>query len=239
MLPWIKCGVIRIFLMLIFLWKFLFWTLSIFKRGPDIRIFPTLSNFQNVNFIYTNFSRVRLDFIYSNAGWALFHANRSLFRIIWWNWIVMYNNYKIYYQYPPNPRTHRTQEPTEPKNHRTQEPPNSEIICSRFCYSSVGIWPLSNILRSRSVIAQWVYEQFFKYSPKSSEKTQTHCDDRIITTEARGNWIGEWRQGRANVCVRCLSSSFENQMSRNRKTFQSSDFSDHWVIAPIFTNWNT
>ena len=70
------------------------------------------------------------------------------------------NNYKIYYQYPPNPRTHRTQEPTEPKNHRTQEPPNSEIICSRFCYSSVGIWPLSNILRSRSVIAQWVYEQF-------------------------------------------------------------------------------
>ena len=113
-----------------------------------------------MNFIYTNFSRVRLDFIYSNAGWALFHANRSLFRIIWWNWIVMYNNYKIYYQYPPNPRTHRTQEPTEPKNHRTQEPPNSEIICSRFCYSSVGIWPLSNILRSRSVIAQWVYEQF-------------------------------------------------------------------------------
>ena len=144
----------------VFLWKFLFWTLSIFKRGPDIRIFPTLSNFKNVNFIYTNFSRVRLDFIYSNAGWALFHANRSLFRIIWWNWRIMYNNYKIYYQYPPNPRTHRTQEPTEPKNHRTQEPPNSEIICSRFCYSSVGIWPLSNILRSRSVIAQWVYEQF-------------------------------------------------------------------------------
>ena len=77
---------IRIFLVLFFLWKFLFWTLSIFKRGPDIRIVPTLSNFKNVNFIYTNFSRVRLDFIYSNAGWALFHANRSLFRIIWWNW---------------------------------------------------------------------------------------------------------------------------------------------------------
>ena len=90
------------FLMLIFLWKFLFWTLSIFKRGPDIRIFPTLSNFKNVNFIYTNFSRVRLDFIYSNAGWALFHANRSLFRIIWWNWKIMYNNYKIYYQYLKN-----------------------------------------------------------------------------------------------------------------------------------------
>ena len=102
MLPWIKCGVIRIFLMLFFLWKFLFWTLSIFKRGPDIRIFPTLSNFKNVNFIYTNFSRVRLDFIYSNAGWALFHANRSLFRIIWWNWKIMYNNYKNYYQYLKN-----------------------------------------------------------------------------------------------------------------------------------------
>ena len=121
--PGLIRGCIRIFLVLFFLWKFLFWTLSIFKRGPDIRIFPTLSNFQNVNFIYTNFSRVRLDFIYSNAGWALFHANRSLFRIIWWNWRIMYNNYKIYYQYPPNPRTHRTQEPpnprtTELRNHR-------------------------------------------------------------------------------------------------------------------------
>ena len=117
---WVCCpglirGCIRIFLVLFFLWKFLFWTLSIFKRGPDIRIFPTLSNFQIVNFIYTNFSRVRLDFIYSNAGWALFHANRSLFRIIWWNWKIMYNNYKIYYQYPPNPRTHRTQEPPNPR----------------------------------------------------------------------------------------------------------------------------
>ena len=106
----------------VFLWKFLFWTLSIFKRGPDIRIFPTLSNFQNVNFIYTNFSRVRLDFIYSNAGWALFHANRSLFRIIWWNWKIMYNNYKIYYQYLKNEIS------TEPKNHRTQEPPNPRTI---------------------------------------------------------------------------------------------------------------
>ena len=122
-LPWINVGVHKNFFGAVFLWKFLFWTLSIFKRGPDIRIFPTLSNFKNVKFIYTNFSRVRLDFIFSNAGWALFHANRSLFRIIWWNWRIMYNNYKIYYQYPPNPRTHRTQEPpnprtTELRNHR-------------------------------------------------------------------------------------------------------------------------
>ncbi len=102
MLPWINVGVHKNFFGAVFLWKFLFWTLSIFKRGPDIRIFPTLSNFKNVNFIYTNFSRVRLDFIYSNAGWALFHANRSLFRIIWWNWKIMYNNYKIYYQYLKN-----------------------------------------------------------------------------------------------------------------------------------------
>ena len=64
-LPWINPGVHKNFFGAVFLWKFLFWTLSIFKRGPDIRIFPTLSNFQNVNFIYTNFSRVRLDFIYS------------------------------------------------------------------------------------------------------------------------------------------------------------------------------
>ena len=83
--PGLIRGCIRIFLVLFFLWKFLFWTLSIFKRGPDIRIFPTLSNFKNVNFIYTNFPRVQLDFIYPNAGWALFHANRSLFSIIWWN----------------------------------------------------------------------------------------------------------------------------------------------------------
>ena len=141
----------------VFLWKFLFWTLSIFKRGPDIRIFPTLSNFQNVNFIYTNFSRVRLDFIYSNAGWALFHANRSLFRIIWWNWRIMYNNYKIYYQYPPNPRTHRTQEPpnprttepktTEPKNHRAQEPPKprtteANLVKTRFSETQILIFNL-------------------------------------------------------------------------------------------------
>ena len=109
----------------VFLWKFLFWTLSIFKRGPDIRIFPTLSNFQNVNFIYTNFSRVRLDFIYSNAGWALFHANRSLFRIIWWNWKIMYNNYKIYYQYLKN----------EMKRHR----PTAMIELSQRKLGEIGL----------------------------------------------------------------------------------------------------
>ena len=219
MLPWIKCGVIRIFLMLIFLWKFLFWTLSIFKRGPDIRIFPTLSNFQNVNFIYTNFSRVRLDFIYSNAGWALFHANRSLFRIIWWNWRIMYNNYKIYYQYLKNEIS------TEPKNHRTQEPPNSEIICSRFCYSSVGIWPLSNILRSRSVIAQWVYEQ---YSNILRNHLKRHRPTSMIELSQHHNGSKEkldWRMT-AGACQRMRQMSFfvfrksNVSKSKNRKTFR-------------------